>query len=88
MVRKERIQYYDYIIIIFEVVDVYIFVDLVKRGVLTLVGEIWRCRSDHIFLSSLLLLGVTHTANKNSEPAEHINCLLICGYIIRRCNDE
>ena len=49
MVRKERIQYYDYIIIIFEVVDVYIFVDLVKRGVLTLVGEIWRCRTEHIF---------------------------------------
>ena len=33
---EKRIQYYDYIIIIFEAFNVYIFIDLVKRGVLTL----------------------------------------------------
>ena len=29
---------------------VHSFVDLVKRGVLTLVGEIRRCRNDHLLL--------------------------------------
>ena len=38
--REERIQYHEYIIIISEVLNVYIYVDLVKRGVLSLDGVI------------------------------------------------
>ena len=46
----ELTEYYDYIMIIFEVLEMYtFFVDLVKRSVLTLVGEIWRYRNDHYY---------------------------------------
>ena len=39
-------QYYDYITEYFLGFNAYIIVDLVKRGVLTLVGEIRRYRND------------------------------------------
>ena len=51
VVCKELIQYYGYIISIFEVL-MYTFLlilDLVKRSVLILVGEIWRYRNDHYY---------------------------------------
>ena len=48
VVCEERIQYYDYVIIIFEVL-MYMFLDLVKRGVLTLVGEKRRYRNDRYY---------------------------------------
>ena len=49
VVRKQYSNYYDYIIIIFEVLMYTVFVDLVKRGVLTHVGEIWRDKNDRYY---------------------------------------
>ena len=39
-------EYYDYILFLRICVYIYVFVDLVKRGVLTLLGEIQRYRND------------------------------------------
>ena len=76
---KEFLQYYDYIIIIFEVFNVYILVELV----LTLVSEIWRYRNDccfyfefcesHLFwmLQSLLSFSVLKTNNTSNN--DHYN---------------
>ena len=43
------IQYYGYIIFYFDFFNTYITVDLVKRGMLTLVGEIRRYGNDRYY---------------------------------------
>ena len=51
VVCKELIQYYGCIISIFEVLmhTFLLILDLVKRSMLILVGEIWRYRNDHYY---------------------------------------
>ena len=49
VVSEELIQHYDYIIVIFLGFNVYIFVNLVKRCVLTLVCEIQHYKNDRYY---------------------------------------
>ena len=48
VLNEELMQYYDYIIVISEVL-MHIFVDLVKRCVFTLADDIRRFRNDHYY---------------------------------------
>ena len=42
-------QYYSNVVIIFDVLMYTLFIDLVKRGVLTLVGEMWRYKKNRYY---------------------------------------